>query len=290
MYLFQPSQSFWWVQIPFGPPLSVASMITSSVNQGGKGHRGGEKGLSPRERFGSGLREMAMLSRLNSYLESKSGRAGRVVALLIVVLILMTSAFLYQWLDLGSLFKSSPSYRSVTTPLNLVDGDIVWVNPGISHFPGYTLNYSNMSLTFQVSLHQEPDGGGLGIERVYTYHLANESQLALLSTGSEVTMSRQMNLTGYTDGGDYFSMSQIHVTDLLGDGLFAIGDYITFDIGEEPIPEDTTCTIGLACYTEPVWVFEYSFAVSHGEFCTWRSFYLEYDWPWYVPSDKRVVV
>lgn len=136
-----------------------------------------------------------MLSRLNSYLVSKSGRAGRVVALLIVVLILMSSAFLYQWLDLGSLFRSSSSYRSETTPLNMVDGDIVWVNPGISHFPGYILNYSNMSLTFQVALHQEPDGGGLGIERIGTYHLANESQLALLGTGSEVTMSRPMGST-----------------------------------------------------------------------------------------------
>jgi hypothetical protein len=231
-----------------------------------------------------------MLSRLDSYLESKSGRAGRVVALLIVALILMTSAFLYQWLDLGSLLRSSPSYRSETTPLNMVDGDIVWVNPGISHFPGYTLNYSNMSLFFQVSLHQEPDGGGLGIGGVGTHNLANESQLALLSTGSEVTMSRPMGLTGYTDGGDYFSMSQIHVTDLLGDGLFDIGDYITFDMEVQPIPEDTTFTIGLACYTEPVWVFEYSFAVSDGEFHTWPSFYLEYDWPWYVPYDKRIVV
>ena len=161
----------------------------------------------------------------------------------------------------------------------------MWVNPGISHSPGYTLNYSNMSLTFQVSLHQEPDEGGFLLERVYTYHLANESQLALLSAGSEATMSRPMNVTGYTDGGDYFSMSQIHVTDLLGDGLFDVGDYITFDIMELPIPEDTTFTIGLACYTEPVWVFEYSFAVSNGELYTWQTFCLGYDWPWYVPTD-----
>ena len=85
-----------------------------------------------------------MLSRLNSYLEARAGRAGRIVAALIVVIVLMSAAMLYQWLDVGDMFD--PPYPSEATPLSLDGNNVLWEYQGISHFSGYTLNWTNMSV------------------------------------------------------------------------------------------------------------------------------------------------
>ena len=213
-----------------------------------------------------------MLSRLSSYLEAMPSRAARVVVVLFVVIILMSTAILYQWLDLGDVFESP--YPSETTSLNLVDGDVVWANQGISHFIGYTMNYSNISLRWMAHL----DVATLNIG---TYELANETQLAVLSTGSEATLTRNMSAGITVNGDEYFSLQRICVTDLTGNGLFDMGDYITFDFGEHAIPEDTVHTVALACVTDPIWHAEFSFAVHNGEFYTWRSSDLNWHEPWW---------
>ena len=204
-----------------------------------------------------------MLARLNSYLEARQGRAGRIVAALVVVIILMSAALLYQWLDVGDMFD--PPYPSEVTPLSLDGNEVMWEYQGISWFSGYTLNWTNMSVWWG-GFHDEDSG--------WAYHATPESFLTYggenLSQGVEATVVIPAGLYDQT----------IH-TDVTGNGVFDSGDYIVFEYGSETVPEDNVFTVALACHLHPEWSEEFSFAVADGDFYSWRSSSLNTDDPWW---------
>lgn len=204
-----------------------------------------------------------MLARLNSYFEARSGRAGRIVAALVIVIVLMSAAMLYQWLDVGDMFD--PPYPSEVTPLS-IDGDgVLWEYQGISWFSGYTLNWTNMSVWWG-GFHDEDSG--------LSYHCTPESFLAY---GAE-NLSKGVEATMVIPAGLY---EQLLFTDVTGNGIFDSGDYIVFDYGIESIPEDNVFTVALACHIYPEWSEEFSFALDDGEFYSWRSYSLNTEDPWW---------
>jgi len=204
-----------------------------------------------------------MIKRLDSYLDSRPGRAGRVIAVLVIVIILMSAALLYQWLDIRNMFDSP--YPLEETPLSLDGNDVLWEYQGISWFSGYTLNWTNMSVWWG-GFHDESTG--------WSYHATPESFLAYgaesLSQGVEATMAIPAGL-----------YDQTLFTDVTGNGIFDSGDYIVFDYGVETIPENNVFTVALACHLYPEWNEEFSFAVDDGDFYSWRSYSLNYEDPWW---------
>ena len=203
-----------------------------------------------------------MLTRLNSYLEARSGRAGRIVAALVIVIVLMSAALLYQWLDVGDMFDSP--YPSEVTPLSLDGNGVLWEYQGISWFSGYTLNWTNMSVWW---------GGFRDEGSSWAYRAHPETFVAY---GAE-NLSQGLEATMVIPAGLY---EQERFTDVTGNGIFDSGDHIVFDYGEI-IPEDNVFTVALACHIHPEWSMEFSFAVDDGDFYSWRSYSLNTDDPWW---------
>jgi hypothetical protein len=177
-----------------------------------------------------------------------------IIALLVVV-ILMGTTLLVMVLDDLNMFERP--YPSESTPLSLVDGKVVWTGQ-LDYWmsENETFDYRNLRLAWGIA-----HSGGYT-----TNELANYTQL---STGTEATASRL-----------FFDFS-IHVTDLLGNGLFQRGDYVTFDFAPEGIPEDAVHSVALADVVSE-WNQEFSFAIHNGGFYSWRSDTLPADYPWWV--------
>jgi len=186
----------------------------------------------------------------------KADGKDRVILVLIIVVTLMGSALLVMVVDDLDLFE--PPYSSESTALSLNDGDIVWTGQ-YDHWMGEneTFDYRNLRLAWKV------EGEGMGAT---TNEIVNHT---LLSSGALATANRSLH---------YFS---IQVTDLLGNGLFERGDFITFDFTEFGIPEDTVHTVALADVACE-WNQEFSFAIHDGEFYSWSSDELPADYPWWV--------
>ena len=215
-----------------------------------------------------------MLTRLNSYLEARSGRAGRIVAALVVVIILMSAAMLYQWLDVGGMFD--PPYPSEVTPLTLADDGIVWT---ASFDPSKSTNYTFMRWHW----FKETAGSGFGFE----LPLANLTSQHMLSSGTQVSAD----------------VLYATITDILGDGEFNTGDKILFngDPGSEFPVEGTIYRLALVYIGwtgewedeyfignfDNVYWGEYSCAVESGNFYSWRSNDLSAGFPWWY-GDKWI--
>ncbi|HUV60546.1 MAG TPA: hypothetical protein VMW71_00055 [Thermoplasmata archaeon] len=189
-----------------------------------------------------------------------------IIALIIVVILLSAAIAVMVFDDLGIL---EPPYPSEDTPLELVDGEIMWTGE-LDHWmnDSQTFDYRNLRLHWLV--------GDTG--RHTTDELANYTQL---SVGSLVTVTRPLIVEYRVDGITYHDVQEIHVTDLLGDGLFGQGDSIAFDFAEYGIPEDTIHTVALADIVCE-WNRELSFAIHDGDFYSWESDDLPSDYPWWV--------
>lgn len=198
---------------------------------------------------------------------SKSnGKDRMIIALLIVVVLMGTTLFVMVLDDLKIL---DPPYPSESTPLSLVEGDVIWTGElNYWMYESETFDYRDLRLYWRVAW----------VGRYITNELANYTQL---SVGSLVTVTRPLTVEYSEDGIACHDLQEIHVTDLLGNGLFERGDYIAFDFAEYGIPEDMVHTVALVCVACE-WNQEFSFAVHDGDFYSWESNDLPSDYPWWV--------
>lgn len=184
-----------------------------------------------------------------------SKHGTKVIAALIVVVISMGTTILVMVLDDLGVFDSP--YPSESTALDMIDGAVTWTcQLDFWMYKNQTFDYRNLRLAWFY-------GTQWGMT---TDELANYSQL---NGGTSITVTRP------------FLLLSIHVTDILGNGLFERGDFIVFDYGEEGILKDTVYTVSLADVASE-WNQEVSFAVHGSDFYSWNTEILPADYPWWI--------
>lgn len=231
------------------------------------------------------------VGRLTSFVETKPKRATQLIVVLVVALVIISTTALVFALD--RFFE--PPYPSEETPLSLVDGGVMWTqsvnitvdehhisyNPQVSGPYSGESNMSYLDFRFQWEIVDTPGSWGAWVGGI----LVNESDLDMLSAGSRAVFVSPVG--GYLEsvnGSLVEAIVFLRITDVLGDGVFGIGDTIEFmDSGQvgEPLPEDTVYTVALAYLGARVLSWEYSFAVHNGDFYTWSSGDLNTENPWW---------
>lgn len=208
------------------------------------------------------------MSRLSSYLESKQGRAARIIIVLLVVVILMASTLLYYALDLGNPFQAP--YPSEETPLTLTSTGVVWTMKENLSIGG-DCRYANIYFTWGT---QTSRIGG---------SLVNDSEQEVLDSGIPTSIeSWHATYGGSVDAFDICT----NISESSGDGNFRFGDSIAFEARPAPnwyVQEDETMTVALV-YIGNGFVLglgEYGYAVHEGKFYSWRSASLDWSRPWY---------
>lgn len=208
------------------------------------------------------------MSRLSSYLESKQGRAPRIILILLVIIILMGSTLLYHTLDIGRLFE--PPYPSDDTPLTLTSSGVIWTMDRDISVDG-EFKYANIYFTW-----------GNETSR-WAGPLVNDSEQEALSQGIPISIEASYGAQGTTEG-VWIQISTIQ-SELTGDGDFGLGDGVEFAARPTPnslVAEDEVkivALIYLGNVTVPLG--EYSYVVHNGKFYSWKSSNLDWSRPWY---------